>query len=163
MNNINISSPQRTLRFMHVAALSTMALGLSSCDTFRNSFGLNHSSPKEFDVPITPPLELPPEFNLVPPRPGVPNPNEISPAEQAQQKLGAPAKSTRSEDAEKEILKKSEGSTKIDPNIRTVVNEEAVSSEGVMEHIDTMTQRAKDNLSGKTNPRPTHSNPAERQ
>lgn len=160
----NIASPkQRTTYILNAFSISAMALSLSSCDTLRNSFGLGHSSPDAFAVATTPPLEVPPEFNLVPPRPGAPNPNEISPTQQAQQKLGAPAQSVDSKDGAKEILEKSEATTKIDPNIRTVVDEEAVPSEGVMEHIDTMLQRAKDNLSGKTSPRPTHSNPAERQ
>lgn len=49
-------------------------LALASCDTVKDKLGLTREAPDEFQVVSQPPLELPPDFTLTPPRPGAPRP-----------------------------------------------------------------------------------------
>lgn len=144
--------------------LISVPIVLSSCDSLRHTFGLSRSRSDEWSVPTTRPLEIPPGVDLVPPRPGAPGPNDISAKALAEKKLGAPAPAAASSGSEREIVSKSLDKNKVNPEIRRVVDEEAVDSNGtVMEHLSTLGQRAMDNLSGKTSPRPTDKNPADRQ
>jgi len=52
-------------------ALIVAAIGvLSGCESAKEAFGLNKSSPDEFAVVTRAPLAIPPEFRLRPPAPG---------------------------------------------------------------------------------------------
>ena len=62
-----------------VAALS--ALG-GCTHTKASGFG-NRNAPNEFAVTRSPPLVIPPDFSLRPPKPGAPRPQEVNPAAQA--------------------------------------------------------------------------------
>lgn len=68
-----------------VVAAGTLAL--SGCNGLKQAMGLQPTMPNEFAVENNPPLTIPPDFNLRPPEPGVPRPQEQSTAKQAQQVL----------------------------------------------------------------------------
>jgi hypothetical protein len=81
------------------AALMGCALILlAGCgsNTLSRTFGLTRDAPDEYTVTTRAPLSMPPDYNLRPPRPGAPRPQEQSEREQAaealvpQLALGAP-------------------------------------------------------------------------
>lgn len=62
---------------MSLAILSFAAVFLSGCgDSIKKQIGLGKRSPDEFRVVTRAPLSLPPDYNLVPPRPGAVRPQE---------------------------------------------------------------------------------------
>jgi hypothetical protein len=70
---------------------------LSGCSDFKQMVGLDQPMPDEFAVESRAPLTIPPEFNLRPPEPGAPRPQEKSSKQQAEQIIdqagpGAPGK-----------------------------------------------------------------------
>lgn len=83
-----MSAARRT----NVAALSRLrpvmvclagGIVLSACTNFKQVVGLEPTSPDEFAVESRAPLTIPPEFNLRPPAPGAPRPQETSMADKA--------------------------------------------------------------------------------
>ena len=56
---------------------------LAGCSDFKKSIGLEQGMPDEFAVESRAPLTIPPEFDLRPPTPGAPRPQEKSPDQQA--------------------------------------------------------------------------------
>jgi hypothetical protein len=60
-------------------------LALSGCTDFKQAIGLEPTMPNEFAVESNPPLTIPPDFNLRPPEPGSPRPQDVSMARQAEQ------------------------------------------------------------------------------
>lgn len=65
-----------------------MAL-LTGCNNFKQSIGLEPQAPDEFAVESRAPLSVPPEFDLRPPAPGAPRPQEMNPAAKAEQAMNA--------------------------------------------------------------------------
>jgi len=57
---------------------------LSGCTGFRQAIGLDRTGPDEFAVESRAPLTIPPDFDLRPPQPGAPRPQEASAATKAQ-------------------------------------------------------------------------------
>jgi hypothetical protein len=93
-----VHAPSRRLSF----ALSVPLLGglllLSGCgDNLSRTIGLQRDLPDEFTVTTSPPLSMPPDYNLRPPRPGAPRPQAQSDRQEAEEDLapqlalGAPA------------------------------------------------------------------------
>jgi hypothetical protein len=62
---------------------------LSGCssNSLSRTFGLTRDAPDEYTVTTRAPLSMPPEYNLRPPRPGAPRPQEQSEREQAEEAL----------------------------------------------------------------------------
>jgi len=58
---------------------------LSGCSDFKQLVGLDQPMPDEFAVESRAPLTIPPDFDLRPPHPGAPRPQEKSADQQAQQ------------------------------------------------------------------------------
>lgn len=58
---------------------------LSGCTDFRQMVGLDQPMPDEFAVESRAPLTIPPDFNLRPPEPGAPRPQEKTAEQQAEQ------------------------------------------------------------------------------
>jgi len=58
---------------------------LCACSDFKQIIGLDPTIPDEFAVESRAPLTIPPDFNLRPPEPGAPRPQENSTQKQAQQ------------------------------------------------------------------------------
>jgi Protein of unknown function (DUF3035) len=59
-------------------------LSLPGCSDLRQAIGLDQTGPDEFAVESRAPLTIPPDFNLRPPEPGAPRPQEVTAAQKAQ-------------------------------------------------------------------------------
>jgi hypothetical protein len=72
-------------------ALATLALAavlLAGCSSdLSRSFGLVRDAPDEYTVTTQTPLSMPPEYNIRPPAPGAPRPQQLSTQQQAEQAL----------------------------------------------------------------------------
>jgi hypothetical protein len=67
-----------------------MIVLLAGCSTsVKQAIGLEAQAPDEFAVESRAPLTVPPEFDLRPPAPGAPRPQDTSPAASAQQAINA--------------------------------------------------------------------------
>jgi hypothetical protein len=64
----------------------TLLSGCSS-DRLARTFGLTRDAPDEYTVTTRAPLSMPPDYNLRPPRPGAPRPQEQTERQQAQEAL----------------------------------------------------------------------------
>ncbi len=117
--------------------LGIAAMSLAACGEMRQSLGLGRNPPDEFAVVDRPPLSMPPDYGLRPPRPGAPRPQAIEADQQAQaalfEKKGA-AQGKAPSAAEKALLESS-GAVKADPNIREVVNRESAQKTVASEHL----------------------------
>lgn len=117
---------------------------LGACTDLERAMGFGKSAPDEFAVVRHENLVVPPNFDLRPPQPGAPRPQEVPPSELAQQALlGQSARSSLPEKPEKTksgmpqtpgeaALLRDAGSDKSPSNIREVVRIEAA-SEGVQD------------------------------
>jgi len=77
-------------RFLAQAALLlATASALSACgnEKFMQYVGLQRDAPDEFRVTTRAPLSMPANFDLPPPQPGAPRPQELSERQQAEQAL----------------------------------------------------------------------------
>lgn len=124
-------SRELTMRqlFLATGILATLLLG--ACATLEDSLGLGEGAPDEFKVVSKPPLEMPPDFNLLPPRPGTARPQQLTPAEAAREALLGSTSSARSDArgslqtaGELALLRKS-GGLDADPDIVRKLNEDA--------------------------------------
>jgi hypothetical protein len=72
-------------------AVSCLAAGflLCGCSNFKQVIGIEAQAPDEFAVESRAPLTVPPEFDLRPPAPGAPRPQDANPAATAQQAMNA--------------------------------------------------------------------------
>ena len=137
------------MRFLRFTLLSAIAaVILSGCSDARESLGLGRSSPDEFVVVDRPPLSIPPDFGLRPPRPGAPRPQEVDPSTKASDALFGAAKSdstaaadisaaTGASDtsgAEQALLART-GATNANPNIRNTISAEASQKTDVSDHL----------------------------
>src|SRR4029077_18813588 len=64
--------------------VATAGLGLSGCTATMNAPGMGKHPPDEFVVVTHPPLQLPANYDLAPPQPGAPRPQEESAAQLAE-------------------------------------------------------------------------------
>lgn len=120
------------------AMVAAIALALGACSSLENAVGLGKSSPDEFDVVRHAALAVPPNYDLRPPAPGAPRPQQISPREVAREALlgqgasqaqpaPAPEPSAggmRQTPGERALLRQS-GVGEVPVNIREVVRIEA--------------------------------------
>jgi len=67
-----------------VVAFVLVGLTLTACEDFKKAVGIEHTSPDEFAVESRAPLTIPPDFDLRPPAPGAPRPQEVSSTNKAQ-------------------------------------------------------------------------------
>lgn len=109
-------------------------LVLGGCDAFRNTFGLDHSSPNEWNTAEpSPGLIIPPDFNhrpkLPPPTPGAPNPHVVPDSIKAQKTVfgddHSVDTSTSSAVGENDLIEKASENQEVTPDIRKKVDEEA--------------------------------------
>jgi hypothetical protein len=66
-----------------VACIGLMVL-LGGCSNWKQTLGIEPTPPDEFAVEARAPLTVPPDFNLRPPEPGAPRPQEASITNKAQ-------------------------------------------------------------------------------
>ncbi len=80
--------PSRPRIFGPALVTSGMVL-LAGCSSsgLSRTFGLTRDAPDEYTVTTRAPLSMPPEYNLRPPRPGAPRPQEQSERQQAEEAL----------------------------------------------------------------------------
>ena len=130
--------------------IAALAVGLplvTGCSNVRETLGLSKQSPDEFKVVSRAPLSMPPDYNLRPPTPGAPRPQEGTPRDQAQQAVfqysenGAgtlpadaipPIGEGEAESAQssgESALLQSAGASGVDPNIRQLVDTETAEDE----------------------------------
>jgi hypothetical protein len=82
-----------------VLCLAVVGL-LTACDQFKSGLGLDHYQPDEFSIPTNPPLELPPNYKLRPPRTtdgkgvSAAHVKDQNPADKAQEAIGVKKKDT---------------------------------------------------------------------
>ena len=108
-----------------------LLLALSGCSQTRQALGLNKQSPDEFQVVARAPLSLPPDYNLRPPMPGAPRPQEGTARDQAQTAVfgnydtSAVIGDTAPGSSQGEVaLLQSAGATGINPDIREIIDRE---------------------------------------
>lgn len=116
-----------------------LLLVLSACGGLRDSLGIGTKrSPDEFTVVKRAPLVVPPNYNLRPPRPGAPRPQELQPTETARKALVTSAGGTISRrdsgrsstptaggpSAGELVLMKRAGTDDVEPNIRQLIDAE---------------------------------------
>ena len=108
------------LPLLAVACVGVLVL-LPGCSDLRMALGMDRVGPDEFAVEARAPLTIPPDFDLRPPQPGAPRPQEVTAAERARKVIdtagpGEPGKQANS------VLKVPEGGAisnsgpQIDPN-----------------------------------------------
>ncbi len=119
--------------------VAAAGLGLSGCSATMNALGLGKHPPDEFVVVTHPPLQVPANFDLVPPQPGAPRPQEESAAQLAEAAVvgtGGQAEGTDTASstqilpagpasAGEEAFLQNAGVAKADPKIRQLVDSEA--------------------------------------
>jgi hypothetical protein len=76
---------RQPIRGYGLGSVLVAALVLAGCSDFKQAIGLEPTMPDEFAVESNPPLVIPPDFDLRPPAPGAPRPQELSMAKQAEQ------------------------------------------------------------------------------
>lgn len=128
-------------RFLIGAAAALLA-GLSGCTDVKEVLGYTKQSPDEFQVYARAPLSLPPDYNLRPPAPGAPRPQEGTARDQAASAVfgdytfgstvapelmsGGPIIPGTAGEA---ALLQSAGATGIDPAIRNTISQETAALE----------------------------------
>jgi hypothetical protein len=122
-----------------IAALAALPLATGGCSGVKETLGLTKQSPDEFKVVSRAPLSMPPDYNLRPPTPGAPRPQEGTPRDQAQQAvLGIPAdaippigegEAETAQSSGESALLQSAGATGVDPNIRQLVDSETAEAD----------------------------------
>jgi hypothetical protein len=125
-------------RFSLFAVLGLVAV-LAGCSDVADSLGLGRNPPDEFAVVDRPPLAMPPDFELRPPRPGAPRPQDVNTSKKASTMLFGPnakvantsdrnflaaGEGESSSDGEKALLD-SAGASRAEPTIRDIVDREA--------------------------------------
>ena len=124
---------KRTLKSV---VLLGLAISLSGCNSVRNTLGLDHYQPDEFNIDENPPLSMPKDYNLRPPVDGKPLPNKPGvnayTQQAAQALLGANARTTTTSDSSKNtqsLIERAHAGQTVDPHIRETVNKEAKDQE----------------------------------
>jgi hypothetical protein len=110
-------------RVLAAVALMGAAVSLNACNHAREAMGMTKVTPDEFRVVTKAPLTLPPDYDLRPPAPGEPRPQELQPESAARLALLGEAASANRDDGEKLLVKRA-GAEKADPLARYVVDDE---------------------------------------
>lgn len=115
---------QRLLTLTVLAA----AITLAGCGTLRKIAGSDKNPPDEFKVVNKPPLILPPDYNLRPPRPGEPTAQDLQPSVRLDQALpqGRTTLPPPASPGEQALLRILASGGKASPNVRTTVGDETI-------------------------------------
>jgi hypothetical protein len=98
---------RRAIPLLPVGCLSLVLL-LPGCSDMRVALGMDRVGPDEFVVESRAPLTIPPDFNLRPPQPGAPRPQEIPATERARRVVDTAGPGEPGKQASP-VLKPSEG------------------------------------------------------
>jgi len=74
-------------RWIRIAGFAVAAVAISGCGGIKEDLGLAKKAPDEFTVVKRPPLSMPPDFALRPPRPGERGPESTEMRQQARESL----------------------------------------------------------------------------
>jgi len=115
------------MRKVILCSFFSMSLVLAACGTdVQEKLGLKRKAPDEFAVVKHAPLSMPPDYQLRPPRPGAPRPQEQTTSEQARQTVfrsKEQSKLATKTDGESVLVQQAGGNV-ADPNIRAKVDSE---------------------------------------
>ncbi len=108
---------------------------LLGCENAKETMGLTKQAPDEFAIVTRAPLNIPPQFDLRPPKPGSSRPQETTPRSEARKillkntsrrgilKKNKTINSGKISDGEEAFLQKADALT-VDPTIRKVIKKE---------------------------------------
>lgn len=113
----------KTITLLAVLAAASAASG---CAGLSNAVGASKTAPDEFRVVAQAPLTLPPDYNLRPPRPGEPRPQEREPGAEARAALFGEEVGQAASPGERSLVT-SAGAAATDPNIRDTIDFESQS------------------------------------
>lgn len=113
----------RASRVAFLMLAGSAVIGLSGCNTIRNSLGVSKVVPDEFLVVSIAPLTVPPDYSLRPPTPGQPRPQELDPSSSAREALLG-ARSGIVLSSSEQALVAAAGAENADPLARFVVDDE---------------------------------------
>jgi hypothetical protein len=127
-----------------VAGVCAAAL-LAGCTDTKRALGIEKAPPDEFAVVSRAPLELPPEFSLRPPQPGMPRPQDSAPQQQARQTIFRAGEQapidprTANRSVGEQALLRQAGAGETDSRIRQIVNAETTKQiEADRSFVDTL-------------------------
>jgi hypothetical protein len=106
-----------------VFAAAAASFALTGCAAVERGFGGGKVTPDEFRTVTIAPLTVPPEYNLRPPEPGAPRPEEIYPDQMARAALLGAQGQFEGSDAEA-LLVAHAGGGAADPFIRSIIDGE---------------------------------------
>ena len=119
-----------THKIKFIVTLMALGLCVSACDKTKEQFDFSKKAPDEFAVVKRAPLEMPPDYQLRPPRPGAPRPQESATDEKAKQAVFGVEDVQKTQEVvepmgvgESILLKKS-GVAATKTNIRDLIDEE---------------------------------------
>ena len=120
----DFSVPRRGRRMVTSAVALAALMMLTACgDDVREAFGLARNTPDEFAVRARAPLSIPPNYDLRPPVPGAPRPQEVSARDLAADALATTegaAEGSASPAESAFMAQLTEGG--VDPDIRRIVD-----------------------------------------
>ena len=114
-------APRRSRNAAILIAAAAILLG--GCGSMRDALGLNKHAPDEFAVVTKAPLIIPPDYNLLPPKPTVEQPRETNPQAEAIQALFPEHKVAPPSQSEAMLIRKT-GGDEASSDIRTKVGGE---------------------------------------
>ena len=109
-------------KFLSLALVAAIGLATSGCGIGK-ALGDNKNAPDEFAIATKAPLVVPPDYALLPPKPGEARPQELSPSERAREVLLGDPNAAPPTDGEQFLLRKA-GALNADSNIRNILNAE---------------------------------------
>jgi hypothetical protein len=106
------------------STVAAAAASLAGCSSVRQAVGAEKVTPDEFRVVTKAPLVVPPEYNLRPPAPGEPRPEDLLPDDLADSSLYNGYESTTASNAEQLLVAKLSANGS-DPTVRLQIDAEA--------------------------------------
>lgn len=111
-------------KFALFALAAGFVMGLSSCQSVGRATGAGKNRPDEFKILTKAPLEIPPEYNLTPPRPGEPRPQELAANEAARTAMLGGGAGAKNMSVGERILIQQARRSQPENNIRAVLDSE---------------------------------------
>ena len=105
------------------ASLAALAVVAGGCAAVGRAVGAEKVTPDEFRVVTKAPLVVPPEYNLRPPRPGEPRPQDLVPEDLAETAIYGGYGASTASDAEQLLVAKMNGGA-ADPAVRVQIDAE---------------------------------------
>lgn len=118
-------------------AVLAAATAASGCASLSRAVGATKTAPDEFRVVTQAPLTLPPDYNLRPPRPGEPRPQELQPSDEARVALFGENIGRSASTGERSLVTAA-GAEAADPTIRDTIDYE---SQGVVRRNENFVNR----------------------